>query len=84
MKVLPKFSGSRARLRGPLLSLLGWALNPASPISTTDVQRAFTALDIDDDGADARFIEDAAFPVTARRALQMLIALENDGFVAFG
>ena len=41
MKVLPKFSGSRARLRTPLLSVLAWAINPVTP-DTIEVEKHST------------------------------------------
>jgi hypothetical protein len=85
MKVLPKFSGSRARLRAPLFSLLAWALNPVNPESTLkSVHQSFQALDVDAAAALTQFTSDAMFPRVAARALHMLITLESDGFVAFG
>ena len=85
MKVLPKYSGSRARLRGPLLALLTWALHPENPeLSMKSVQEKFLALDSDDPIAIVAFTEDAAFKPVAARTLQMLITLEQDGFVSFG
>ncbi|MEA2526529.1 MAG: hypothetical protein QOF73_3756, partial [Thermomicrobiales bacterium] len=85
MKVLPKFSGSRARLRAPLLSLLAWTLYPANPEpALKSVQQSFTTLDLADVTAITDFTCDASFKVVATRAMQMLVTLENDGFVSFG
>jgi 5-methylcytosine-specific restriction endonuclease McrBC GTP-binding regulatory subunit McrB len=85
MKVLPKFSGSRARLRAPLLSLLAWTLYPANPEpALSSVQQSFEALDLADVSALSDFTRDAIFKVVAVRAMQMLVALEHDGFVSFG
>jgi 5-methylcytosine-specific restriction endonuclease McrBC GTP-binding regulatory subunit McrB len=83
MKVLPKFTGSRARLRSPLLSVLAWAVSPEAP-DPKGVDAMFRAIL---DGADANrpaLSTDAFFPHVATRALQMLETLETDGFVSFG
>jgi hypothetical protein len=68
MKVLPKFNGSKARLRSPLYSVLTWTFYPANP---EPMVKAVTAsfetivgdeyVDIDD------FIRDARFKVVAKR-----------------
>ena len=83
MKVLPKFTGSRSRLRSPLLSMLAWAIDPESP-DVTGVTKRFEAKAANPDTAPTVLAEGEAYPVTARRVLQMLDTLETDGFVSFG
>ena len=85
MKVLPKFSGSRARLRAPLLSLLAWTLDPSNPGPMQNiVQQSFSTLALDNMDSVSAFTANAVFPTVARRTMQMLVTLENDGFVSFG
>jgi 5-methylcytosine-specific restriction endonuclease McrBC GTP-binding regulatory subunit McrB len=85
MKILPKFSGSRARLQAPLLCVLAWALDPENPAqSLNSVQNSFVELDFGNVTAVAVFTEAALFKTVAARTLQMLLTLENDGFVSFG
>lgn len=85
MKVLPKFTGSRARLRAPLLSLLAWTFSPDNPASIRlSTQQQFEALNPDNSAAIANFTANATFQVVANRATQMLLTLETDGFVSFG
>ncbi len=83
MKVLPKFNGSRARLLGPLRTLAGWAVNPDEPnpdILTGVLQGRH---DTPTSGLD-NLISKARFPRVTKRAIQMLDALEEDGFISFG
>jgi len=83
MKVLPKFTGSRSRLRSPLLSLLAWAIDPAIPPTKETVTSFETHMDGKSEALRAR-VEGAALTRVASRALQMLETLETDGFVSFG
>ncbi|HVL24815.1 MAG TPA: hypothetical protein VM450_12075 [Thermomicrobiales bacterium] len=83
MKVLPKFTGSRARLRTPLLSVLAWAVNPEAPEPKAINELLLTILEGEDANRPA-LSSDAFFPHVATRALQMLETLETDGFVSFG
>jgi|GEM_PF-2672304 len=80
MKVMPKFSGSRARLRSPLLSVLAWAINPDLP----DVTRITGDFDKSMTELDPNTYSKATCRRVAERAYQMLAALETDGFVSFG
>jgi hypothetical protein len=75
MKVLPKFSGSLARLRSPLTSLLAWAIKPMQP-DVSGISALVQAQSVSIDGA--------TYPIVAKRAQQMLEALYTDGFVSFG
>jgi hypothetical protein len=81
--VLPKFTGSRARLLSPLLSVLAWAIAPDAP-DPKAVNEAFLKLLEESDHGGATLSADAMFPHVASRALQMLETLEMDGFVSFG
>ncbi len=83
MKVLPKFAGSRSRLRAPLLSLLAWAIDPALPPTKETVTSFETHMDGKSEALRAR-VDGAALPRVASRALQMLETVESDGFVSFG
>ena len=83
MKVLPKFSGSRARLRNPLISVLAWAIDPAQPLSKEVVTDLDTHLAGTSEALTTR-VQGAAVPRVARRALDMLERVELDGFVSFG
>ena len=84
MKVLPKFSGSRARLQSPLHGVLAWAVDPART-SREDISNAVEGLMLYESGKAASAWEgDAAFPRVAERVRDMLVALERDGFVSFG
>jgi len=83
MKVLPKFSGSRARLRSPLLSVLAWAIDPATP-DTIEVEKRFDDHMANPANTPTVLTEGAVFSQVARRVLQMLATLERDGFVSFG
>ncbi len=84
MKVLPKFSGSRARLQSPLHGVLTWAVDPART-SGEDVAKAVEGLMLYESGKAIDAWEgDAIFPRVAERVRDMLVALERDGFVSFG
>jgi len=83
MKVLPKFSGSRARLRNPLVSVLAWAIDPAQPLPKAVVAELDTHL-AGTSEALATQVQGATIPRVARRALEMLERVELDGFVSFG
>ncbi len=84
MKVLPKFTGSWARLQSPLHGVLAWAIDPVQT-SDADVERVVAEFNLFY-GAKATdaWIVKPAFPVVAARVRDMLIALERDGFVSFG
>jgi 5-methylcytosine-specific restriction endonuclease McrBC GTP-binding regulatory subunit McrB len=84
MKVLPKFSGSRARLRSPVLSVLTWAIDPGRT-GREDIESAVTQFDSYYVGtATDSWTAPPIFPVVASRARDMLVTLERDGFVSFG
>ena len=83
MKVLPKFTGSRSRLRSPLLSLLAWAIDPTVP-PTKEVVTSFETHMAGTSEVLREQVDAAALPQVASRALQMLETLETDGFVSFG
>ncbi len=85
MKVFPKFSGSRARLRAPLLSLLAWTFYPANPEPALgrSSSRSWRST-LKTPPLSPIFIRDAPFKTVAARAAQMLITLESEGFVSFG
>jgi 5-methylcytosine-specific restriction protein B len=83
MKVLPKFNGSRARLLGPLTTLAAWAIDPEAP-DPASVTSHFHALRTDHATTLQDLAASAKFPRVAKRGLQMMIALEEDGFVSFG
>ncbi len=83
MKVLPKFSGSRARLRSPLISVLAWAIDPAEPLPKAVVADLDTHL-AGTSEALATQVQGATVPRVARRALEMLERVELDGFGSFG
>ncbi len=81
MKVLPKFTGSRARLQSPLHGVLAWAIDPGKT-AREDVSAAITQFNAGT-AVEAWTVE-PAFPVVANRVRDMLVALERDGFVSFG
>lgn len=86
MKVLPKFTGSRARLQSPLHGVLAWAIAPAK-ISRDDVSAAvdlFNAFYENKSNQPWPETTTPAFPTVAARVRDMLVALERDGFVSFG
>ncbi len=73
-KVLPKFSGVRARLRLPLVEVLAWAINPSAP----DAYAAEQLLN-ESDGV----IPDPELPNVASKAERMLRQLEATGFASY-
>jgi len=84
MKVLPKFTDSRARLQSPLHGVLAWAIDPGQ-ISVGDVERVVTEFnDFYQAKASEAWVVAPAFPTVAGRVRDMLVALERDGFVSFG
>lgn len=86
MKVLPKFSGSRARLQSPLHGVLTWAVNPRQT-TREDVNGAVALLNTyirGEAGESEGWTAEPAFPAVAARVRDMLVALERDGFVSFG
>lgn len=84
MKVLPKFTGSIARLRSPLHKVLAWAIEPTRT-TTTDVNDAASQVNLFIQGkAEQAWTTTPAFPVVAARVRDMLVTLETDGFVSFG
>jgi 5-methylcytosine-specific restriction enzyme B len=85
MKVLPKFTGSLARIRPPLISLLAWTFDPANPGSVRpSIEQRFRDLNHDDATSVAGFTDAATYKAVAHRATHMLMTLETDGFVSFG
>jgi len=82
MKVLPKFTGAKSRLRTPLLALLAWSIDPVAP-DPVDVTERFDAYLSAPDNAPKVLSEGPQYPTVALRALQMLETLETDGFVSF-
>lgn len=83
MKVLPKFNGSRARLHRPLLALVAWAIEPNQP-DVDYVESQFNQTPRTGTGEFSTLTDGATFPSIAERGVQMLQALEEDGFVSFG
>ncbi len=84
MKVLPKFTGSRARLEAPLSDLLAWAFTPGD---TTLEARARTRAELGQwqrGEIDESWLDAARFRRVAKRGADMLAALDRDGFVSFG
>ena len=73
-KILPRFSGVRARLREPLLITLAWAINPTRP----DVDAIEQALSTP--GGQA---PQAELPRVASKAERMLRRLEATGFASY-
>jgi hypothetical protein len=86
MKVLPKFSGSRARLQSPLHGVLAWAVDPhhTTREAVEEVVKLFNAYVIGAANQTEAWTAEPAFPAVARRVRDMLVALERDGFVSFG
>ena len=86
MKVLPKFSGSRARLQSPLLGVLTWAIDSRRTAreDVSAVTARYTAYVIGTAAENEVWTADPSFPAVARRVRDMLVALERDGFVSFG
>jgi energy-coupling factor transporter ATP-binding protein EcfA2 len=85
MKVLPKFSGSAARLERPLLDLLAWCLDPGR-LPQKEVRQVFDSLG--DGGWSASthpvLAEGMLFPITGKRVMRMLDTLAVEGFASFG
>ncbi|MGI8484512.1 MAG: hypothetical protein ACR2OU_09625 [Thermomicrobiales bacterium] len=84
MKVLPKFSGSAARLERPLLDLLAWCVDPVR-LPQQEIRAAQDGLG-DRDWLGSSFAEPNAlhFPITGKRVMRMLDALATEGFASFG
>lgn len=81
MKVLPKFTGSRARLLAPLTDVLAWAIDPHGNdlVGTADtLQHRTFETDI------RSVLQASSFRQVATRVAEMIDALERDGFVSFG
>ena len=84
MKVLPKFTGSRARLQSPLRGVFAWALDP-DRTGRTDIEAgAQGVLDYESGKQTEAWVVTPVFPQVAARVRDMLVALERDGFVSFG
>ncbi len=85
MKVLPKFTGSKARLQSPLRKVLAWAIEPGATTSADidAVAQQFLAYEMGKEDS-WNWPPNAAFPLVAARVRDMLVALERDGFVSFG
>ena len=73
-KVLPRFAGSRAQLRDPLMLVLAWAINPEAIEQSTVAEQL---NDLEWEPASPRL------PVTAAKALRMLRRLDQVGFASF-
>lgn len=73
-KILPKFSGVRARLRCPLIQVLAWAIDPSSPDPD-----AVEHLLNESTGA----IPDPELPNVASKAERVLRRLEETGFASY-
>jgi hypothetical protein len=73
-KILPKFSGTRTRLREPLLAVLAWAIDPSSPPSPS------TLADQLSPGVELQAVE---LPRLAAKSRAMLDKLERQGFVSY-
>ena len=84
MKVLPKFSGSAARLERPLLDLLAWCVDSVR-LPQEEIRDAQDGLD-DRDWLDSSFAKpgELYFPITGKRVMRMLDALATEGFASFG
>lgn len=84
MKVLPKFSGSAARLERPLLDLLAWCVDPVR-LPQKEIRDAQDGLG-DRGWLESSYAEPGAlfFPLTGKRAMRMLDALATEGFASFG
>lgn len=92
MKVLPKFNGSRTRLKNPLFELLHWChrggvLTPevradigAQFVKLSDDLRPFDTIVLTESETD----DDWRYPATGRRAALMMQDLSTDGFASFG
>jgi len=84
MKVLPKFSGSAARLERPLLSVLAWCIDPAR-VPVDEVRKLAETVDNKDWGdRDLSAVGPMPFQETADRVKRMLDTLAVDGFASFG
>jgi hypothetical protein len=81
MKVLPKFTGSRARLEDPLRAVLTWALDPTG-IAEEETQGLLQHWSPGDD-VDT-ILQAGSCKRVARKVADMLWTLERDGFVSFG
>jgi hypothetical protein len=83
--VLPKFTGSLARLQSPLHKMLAWAIDPTR-VERDDVAAAVTQFSEYQRGTatEAWTVEWPAFPMVAARVRDMLVSLDTDGFVSFG
>lgn len=75
MKVLPKFSGSHARLHGPLTTTLEWANDPSRKVSVPLAS---------DPAVEQSTIAAPRLDRVATRVQRMLDTLEINGFVSFG
>lgn len=84
MKVLPKFSGSAARLERPLLSVLAWCIDPAR-VPVDEVRKLAETVDNKDWGdRDLSALGPMPLQETADRVKRMLDTLAVDGFASFG
>ena len=81
MKVLPKFTGSRARLEDPLRDVLLWAIDPGEVDlpGNTELLGHWNA-----GAAIGGVLQASSLHRTAKRVAEMLTALDRDGFVSFG
>jgi 5-methylcytosine-specific restriction protein B len=97
MKVLPKFHGTRGKLREPLEKIVWWAREPANPeaggqalpdeLKNTE-KRASLRKDLrncieGDITGESSAANDFAYPRMALKALRMLHDLYTTGFASF-
>ena len=94
MKVLPKFHGTRGKLRAPLEKMVGWAREPGDPETgclavSEKLQNAEGIADLREDlrkrieGGESSDADAFAYPRTALKALRMLHDLYTTGFASF-
>jgi len=94
MKVLPKFHGTRGKLREPLEKIIWWAREPGNPETgglavSEKLQNAEGIASLREDlsksieRGESSDADTFAYPRTARKALRMLHDLYTTGFASF-
>lgn len=87
MKVLPKFHGPSAKVRDPLINVLGWAADPDRPDEATQrIRSTLNATDVPPaDGLleSARAGGQLMLPRVARKTARMLWEAATTGFTSF-
>jgi 5-methylcytosine-specific restriction endonuclease McrBC GTP-binding regulatory subunit McrB len=94
MKVLPKFHGTRGKLREPLERIVSWARDPDSPevgrqALSDELQKTEGIASLREDlrkrieGGESSDADTFAYPRTALKALRMLHDLYTTGFASF-